>query len=130
MVERIIVVMGVMVVIGFLWLTWYLYKGLLVRRLRHVVDQNRGKPRLLYFTADYCTTCRLRQTPVVQELAGRLGHHVTVEAYDVTENPDLVKKYKVLTLPTTIVINRAGQVDAVNYGLTPLGKLEQQLANL
>jgi thioredoxin 1 len=130
MIERIIVVMGVMAVIGLLWLAWNLYKGLLVRRIRHVAGQNRGKPTLLYFTADYCTTCRLRQTPVIQELAGRLGNYVAVEAYDVKENPDLVKKYKVLTLPTTIVINREGQVNAVNYGLTPLGKLEQQLANL
>ena len=128
--ERIIIVIGVMGVIGLLWLAWRLYKGLLVRKIDQVAGQYRGKPTLLYFTADYCATCRLRQTPVVQELVGRLGNYVTVEAYDVTENPDLAKKYKVLTLPTTIIINREGQVDAVNYGLTPLVKLEQQLGNL
>ena len=130
MVERVMVVFGVILAIGLLWLAWHLYKGMLVRGIKHMTGQNRGKPTLLYFTADYCTTCRLRQTPVVQELVGRLGNYIAVEAYDVTENPDLAKKYKVLTLPTTIIINREGQVNAVNYGLTPLRKLEQQLVDL
>ena len=129
MAERIIIVFGVMAVVGLMWLAWHLYKSLLVRRIGES-GQKSGKPTLLYFTADYCTTCRLRQTPVVQELVDRLGRCVTVEAYDVTENRDLAKKYRVLTLPTTVVINREGQVNAVNYGLTPLAKLEQQLVNL
>lgn len=129
MIERISIVFGVIGAIGLLWLAWHLYKGLLVRQIS-VSGQNRGKPTLLYFTADYCTTCRLRQTPVVQELVARLGNCVAVEAYDVTKNQDLAKKYKVLTLPTTVIINREGQVNAVNYGLTSLAKLEQQLVNL
>jgi hypothetical protein len=39
----------------------------------------------------------------------------------------VASRYKVLTLPTTIVLDRAGQVTHINYGVVAQSKLETQL---
>lgn len=124
--ERIVITLTVIAGLGLVWLGWHYYKARLGHAIRPV-GLPPGKPALLYFTGEYCTACKLQQTPIVEQIRGRLGDSVAVKTYDVSAYPDLAGRYKVLTLPTTIVVNARGQVTHINYGVTDVRKLEAQL---
>jgi thioredoxin-like negative regulator of GroEL len=63
----------------------------------------------------------------VERLAIKLGDQIQVRRIDVSQQPDLATQYKVLTVPTTIVIQPGGTVAHINYGVTDQLKLEAQL---
>ena len=86
-----------------------------------------GKPTLLYFTGEYCTACKFQQTPIVEQISSKLGDSIVVKMYDVSTQPEVASQFKVLTLPTTVVLDGRGQVKAINYGVTQQQKLEMQL---
>lgn len=90
-------------------------------------EASKGKPTLLYFTGQYCTACKLQQSPIVEKLAASFGEAIIVKQYDVSAHPELASQYRVLTLPTTVVLNQLGQVTHVNYGVTQQTRLEAQL---
>lgn len=126
MLDRVFITLIIAGSIGLLWLGWQYYKA----RLRHTIRPDevaRGKPTLLYFTGDYCAICKVQQTPIVERVAAKLGHSVAVNIYDVSKQPDLARRYKVLTLPTTVILNKQGQVAHINYGVISQPKLEAQL---
>ncbi len=109
-----------------LWLAWQLYKAKTLRTLE-IGDAVRGKPNLLYFTAQYCAACKFQQTPIIETIAARLGDSVAIKKVDVTEHPELARQYKILTLPTTIVVDHQGQVRYINRGVAAKEQLEAQL---
>jgi thioredoxin 1 len=47
---------------------------------------------------------------------------------DAVAQADLADFYGVMTLPTTVVLDRQRRPVAINYGLTQLSKLRQQIA--
>ena len=126
MLERVIITGAVSGGLALLWLGWRYYKARLIH-LAPSIESVIGKPTLLYFSADYCLPCKFQQAPIVEQLVAKFGDSIAVHQYDVTEHPDLASQYKVLTLPTTVVVNAQGQVAHINYGVTRLGKLETQL---
>lgn len=126
MLDRLVITFIIIGGLGLLWLGWIYYKARLVKTLQPA-DTPGGKPALLYFTADYCASCKYQQLPIINRLIETFGDSVAVLRYDVTERPDLAGRYKVLTLPTTIVLDSRGQVAHLNYGVTQQSKLETQL---
>jgi thioredoxin 1 len=126
MLERIVFALIVLAGLTLLWLSWRYYKIKVVHRIE-AIEVTPSVPTLLYFSADYCAPCKLQQTPIIDSLVAKLGDAVVVKKYDVTECPELARQYKVLTLPTTVVLDRRGQVAHLNYGVTPQAKLEAQL---
>ena len=87
-----------------------------------------GRPTLLYFRSDTCAVCPT-QGRFVDELAGQWGD-VTIERVDAERDPETAARYRVFTLPTTVLLDGRGQVRHVNYGLTDAHKLGRQLAQL
>lgn len=92
------------------------------RRARAVA---RGRPYILYFAGEGCTVCRTHQDPALRALEG-----IPVEKVDAIAEPELARRFRVLTLPTTIVVDAAGRARHVNYGYAPAKKLSAQLAGL
>ncbi len=127
MFERVILTLVILAGLLLLGLGWRYYKARLVQRIQPA-ETTPGLPTLLYFGADYCAPCRLQQTPIVENLASKWGETVVVKKVDVTEQPELASRYRVLTLPTTVILNPQGEVAHINYGVTPQAKLEAQLA--
>lgn len=127
MLERMVITLLVLGGLALLWLGWRYYKARLVQQIQPV-EATPGLPTLLYFGADFCAPCKLQQTPIIENLAAKWGEAVIVKKVDVTEHPDLASQYRVLTLPTTVILNQQGQVAHINYGVTPQAKLETQLA--
>jgi thioredoxin 1 len=126
MTERMLITLMVAGGIALLWLGWQWLKPRLVRAIDSA-EEATGKPTLLVFTGEYCAVCKFQQAPVIERLMTGLGNAVAVNQVDVSDRPDLAGKYKVLTLPTTVVLNPAGQVAHINYGLADQSQLESQL---
>ena len=106
--------------------TYALLRQLHMRRMQPVAAASR--PTLLYFRSDTCAVCPT-QGRYVDELAAQWGD-VTVERVDAERDPDTAARYRVFTLPTTVLLDGRGQVRHVNYGLTDAHKLGRQLAQL
>ena len=85
-------------------------------------------PTLLYFRGDSCAVCPT-QGRYVDQLAAQWAD-LTIERIDAERDPDTAARYRVFSLPTTVLIDGRGQVRHVNYGLTDAHKLGRQLAQL
>lgn len=85
-----------------------------------------GAPRIVYFTTQTCVVCKAQQEPA---LAALLRHtdEVQVERHDAIENRALADEYGVLSVPTTAVYDRSGQLVTVNRGFTPAAVLLAQI---
>ena len=111
-------------------------RGWAAVRRRRVVSSVRdpgltqGTRTLLYFTGEYCTTCRYRQKPAIESLRADMNGTLRVVEVDAAAEPALVKRFNVLSLPTTVVLAPDGRVGAVNYGFAPGDQLRAQLAGL
>lgn len=128
MLERVLISAVLLGGLGLLWGFWQFYKSRLLHAIQQPTGAATGKPTLLYFTGEYCAPCKFQQTPVVESLRAKLGNSVAVKIIDVSARPDLAGRYKVLTLPTTVVLDQTGRVAHINYGVTGQSKLETQLA--
>jgi thioredoxin 1 len=112
--------------LGLLWFGWHYYKARVIESIQ-TSDILVGKPNLLYFTAQYCTACKFQQSPIIEAITSKFGDSITVNRVDVTDHPELASHYKVLTLPTTIVVSEQGEVTHINRGVAALEQLEMQL---
>ena len=125
MLDRIVISLIIAGGLGLLWLGWQYFKTKIIRAIPGTNPT--GKPTLLYFTGDYCAVCEFQQSPIVQQVEAKLGESIVVETFDVACYPNAARHYKVLTLPTTVILNPQGEVAHINYGLANQTKLEEQL---
>jgi len=89
-----------------------------------------GRRTLLFFTGEHCSVCKHRQKPAIETLQSELGDQLRVVEVDAIEEPALVKRFNVLSLPTTVLLAADGRVGAVNYGFAPGDQLRAQVAGL
>lgn len=87
-----------------------------------------GVPTLLYFTGAACTICHTAQTPALDRLAAALPEQYSLREVDVATEPALARRYRVMSLPTTVVVDARGRVAAVNTGYASTERLRDQLA--
>lgn len=93
----------------------------------HVHDGT-STPLILAFSSPYCSPCHTLQEPALRRVAQALGPGVAIETVDATERVELAARYRVMTLPATVVFGAAGRPVAVNYGYADAEKLLAQLA--
>src|SRR5689334_6133579 len=89
-----------------------------------------GKPIILYFSTPSCVRCETVQKPALGQLQAQLGDKLQVVEVDATQQPDLAKRWGVLSVPTTFVIDSRGQARHVNHGVARAEKLLKQLHGL
>lgn len=82
-----------------------------------------GRATLLYFHGDGCADCVVQE----RELDLLLTAHPEVAIRADHAPSQLSARFRVLTVPTTVVLDGAGRAHAVNYGLTARSRLEDQL---
>jgi thioredoxin 1 len=75
-----------------------------------VVAASDLKPRLVVFTAKWCGACKAVK-PTIDAIEAK-GYQVT--RYDADEQPDILKKYRVKSLPTFIIYT-GDRVERTNY---------------
>ena len=86
------------------------------------------KPVLYDFFATWCGPCRM-QTPIIEELAKKLGDAVEIHKVDVDEHRDLAEKYAIQVVPT-LIIEKDGKVVQRMEGVTDAATLEKLLRPL
>ncbi|WP_066717143.1 thioredoxin [Clostridium sp. Marseille-P299] len=74
-------------------------------------------PVLIDFWAPWCGPCRMI-APLVEEISKEKGEEIKVGKINIDEHPDLAQMFKVMSIPTLIVVNE-GKVTASSVGLKP-----------
>ncbi|MFL5660440.1 MAG: thioredoxin family protein [Ktedonobacteraceae bacterium] len=83
--------------------------------------------RILAFSSEDCSQCHTLQAPALMRVKESFGEKVAVIEVDAPHQPELTERYRVLTVPTTVVIDAVGQAHAVNYGFANTQRLRQQV---
>ncbi|MFN2466162.1 MAG: thioredoxin family protein [Candidatus Dormibacteria bacterium] len=91
---------------------------------------SQGEPTLLFFTGEQCSICKYRQKPAIESLRRDLDGALRVVELDAAREDGLVRRFNVLSLPTTVLLAPDGRVGAVNYGFAPGEQLRAQIAGL
>jgi hypothetical protein len=97
-----------------------------------VVESSRPSsalPSILYFTGEACTICHTAQRPALRALASGLDPGIQIREVDIAVEPALARHYRVMSLPTTIVLDAAGQVTDINVGFASAQTLHRQLVD-
>jgi hypothetical protein len=102
------------------------------RRLALAAEPLRDLPpgnrlRILAFGSADCSQCHTLQEPTLRRLQALRGPEIEVVEIDAPASPDLAGRYHILTLPSTVLLNPAGEPLAVNYGFANLEKLQAQI---
>jgi len=109
-------------------------KHLQIRRVnRRILAESTAKqPTLLYFRSETCAVCPTQARYLAEVLAAEEGGNgrFILQPIDIDHHPDKASQYGIMTLPTTMLLDAAGQVREINYGLTPPHKLRQQLKSV
>jgi thioredoxin 1 len=94
---------------------------------RVIVPSEATVPRVIQFSGPRCGACRTQKT-VIERIAAERGDAVEISFLDAVEHADLAGKYRVMTVPTTVVTASDGRVIAINAGFVPADRLIAQLA--
>jgi thioredoxin-like negative regulator of GroEL len=101
----------------------------LVGSLVETVSGHGQLPSILYFTGEACTICHTAQRPALRILAASIAADVDIREIDIAVEPELARRYRVMSLPTTIVLNGAGEITDINVGFANAGVLRRQLVD-
>jgi thioredoxin-like negative regulator of GroEL len=125
MIDRIALVLALSVLVV---AAYYALRFLHLRRMKPTA-QDAGIPALLYFRSDSCAVCPA-QGRIIDQLAAQWGGRLRIERIDAEREPEVASRYRVFTLPTTVLVDDDGRIQQVNYGLTDGRKLSRQLTEL
>ena len=83
------------------------------------------KTVLVDFWAEWCGPCKM-VAPVLDEIAGENTDTLTVAKLDIDGNPDAMRKYKIMSVPTLMVFQK-GEVVKEILGAKPKAALLRDL---
>jgi thioredoxin-like negative regulator of GroEL len=93
----------------------------------NILASSPAQVRILAFSSDDCSQCHTLQAPALMRVKESFGDKVAVIEVDAPRQPELTERYRVLTVPTTVVIDAMGQAHAVNYGFANTQRLRKQV---
>ena len=102
----------------------------LVGRVIDAVDAPtaRAEPSVLFFSSTTCAVGHTAQRPALDAMTAQLDRPLPIREIDVAQEPEVARRYRVMSLPTTIVLGGGGDVVAINVGFASAEKLATQIA--
>jgi len=70
------------------------------------------KPVLVDFWAEWCAPCR-KVSPLLEEIASEMADRLKIVKLNADENPDTVRTYRVMSLPTLTIFKNGEPVKQV-----------------
>lgn len=70
------------------------------------------RPVLVDFWAEWCVPCHM-VSPVVEEIGRDKGDHLQVAKLNIDENPDVTRKYGVMSIPTLMLFKDGQEIARV-----------------
>jgi len=89
---------------------------------------NADIPVLVDFWADWCGPCRMIG-PILDQLAYEFDGKAIIVKINVDEQPELARKYDVMTIPTVITFKN-GEISETSTGAKPKSEFEEMLNKL
>ncbi len=83
--------------------------------------------RILAFRSEDCHQCKRLQAPALEHVLEARRETVTIMEVDAATEHDLVQTYRVMTVPSTVVLDTNGNAHAVNYGFANTNRLLSQV---
>ena len=94
-------------------------KGTIVALIGDVTDQDfeervlgSERPVLVDFWAEWCVPCHM-VSPVVEEIGRDKGDDLQVAKLNIDENPDVTRKYGVMSIPTLMLFKDGQEIARV-----------------
>lgn len=85
-----------------------------------------GEPAILYFSGSRCVQCLALQEPALQRLTREV--RVAVRKIDAAVESDIARRFHILSVPATVVLDASHRIRGVNVGFADENQLREQLA--
>ena len=122
------------IIIGLGAAAYWLVNHRLLMRAKHNIftlfNKLPNKPVIVYFTTPDCVPCKTVQRPALDKVRTLLGEKLQVIEIDAAERPDLAKRWGVMSVPTTFLLDARGEARYVNNGVARVEKLMEQIQAL
>ncbi|MEM7336854.1 MAG: thioredoxin family protein [Chloroflexota bacterium] len=125
MIERIGISLGLIVVFVFGYWLFQQWQRWQINGRLHTTTL----PQLLYFGSESCAACPA-QARYIGKISEKWDSQLTIRKVDVDLEPETAVQYRVMSLPTTMLLSKDGAVHSINYGLTNSQKLNAQIEQL
>ena len=82
---------------------------------------------LVYFSSSTCVQCNTAQRPAIEKLSNLFGDSLQVFEIDASKEPELARRWGVMSVPTTFLITPHGALHHVNHGVAQAENLLLQM---
>ena len=117
-------------IIGALLLFFKLIRRLQLRAIRGTYKITPNENQLLYFSSAACSQCLTQEKILQQVFEEPTFTDIILKKYSIEKNSALARQWKVITLPTTILLSKQGDINKFNNGLISATTLRSQISAL